>query len=206
MPRIRAASIDEHKALTRSALLQAARDLIDDTGSADISLGEVALAAGVGRTTFYDYFSDRDDLIASLVEEELPIVLAGVIESVPDDLSTPDRLAELAARTVEFVATDRVFGVILHRDAGRMSVEAQERIGDSHGELSSEMANLYMQGVSQGRFNAMPPALAGQLIQDTIMAGARVLIAAEPYDEKILSEVTRGVRTFLLGGLGYSSL
>jgi len=205
MPRIRAASIDEHKALTRSALLQAARDLIDDTGSADISLGEVALAAGVGRTTFYDYFSDRDDVIASLVEEELPIVLAGVIESVPDDLSIPERFAELAARTVEFVATDRVFGVILHRDAGRMSVEAQERIGVSHGELSSEMANLYMQGVSQGHFNAMSPALAGQLIQDTIMAGARVLIAAEPYDEKSLSEVTHGVRTFLLGGLGYSS-
>ncbi|MEE8375743.1 MAG: TetR/AcrR family transcriptional regulator [Acidimicrobiia bacterium] len=206
MPRIRAASIDEHKALTRSALLQAARDLIDDTGTADISLGEVALAAGVGRTTFYDYFSDRDDVIASLVEEELPIVLSGVIESVHGDLSIPERLAELAARTVEFVATDRVFGVILHRDAGRMSVEAQERIAASHGELSSEMANLYMQGVSQGHFNTMPPALAGQLIQDTIMAGARVLIAAGTYDEESLSEVTRGVRTFLLGGLGYSSL
>ena len=205
MPRIRAASIDEHKALTRSALLQAARDLIDVTGTADISLGEVALAAGVGRTTFYDYFSDRDDVIASLVEEELPIVLNGVVESVPDDLPIPERLAELVARTVEFVATDRVFGVILHRDSGSMSVEAQERIGASHGELSSEMANLYMRGVSQGHFNAMPPALAGQLIQDTIMAGARVLIAAGTYDEKSLSEVTLGVRAFLLGGLGYSS-
>ena len=30
--------------------------------------GEIALAAGVGRTTLYDYFTDRDDLIATLVE------------------------------------------------------------------------------------------------------------------------------------------
>ena len=206
MPRIRAASIDEHKALTRSALLTAARDLIDETGTADISLGEVALAADVGRTTFYDYFSDRDDVIASLVEEELPSVLAGVIDAIPDDLSIPERLAELAARTVEFVATDRVFGVILHREAGRMSAEAQERIGASHAELSSEMANLYIQGVDQGHFNAMPPALAGQLIQDTIMSGARVLIAGASHDEASLDEVTLGVRRFLLGGLGYSGL
>ncbi len=206
MPRIRAASIDEHKALTRSALLNAARDLIDETGTADISLGEVALAAGVGRTTFYDYFSDRDDVIASLVEEELPNVLTEVIDSVPITLPIPERLAELASRTVEFVATDRVFGVILHRDAGRMSAGAQERIAASHGDLSSEMANLYMQGVERGLFNAMPPALAGQLIQDTIMAGARVLIAAGTYDEKSLSEVTHGVRSFLLGGLGYSGV
>lgn len=204
MPRIRAASIDEHKTLTRSALLKAARDLIDETGTADISLGEVALAASVGRTTFYDYFSDRDDVIASLVEEELPNVLSGVINSVPDDLPIPERLAELAARTVEFVATDRVFGVILHREAGRMSVEAQERIGASHSELSAEMANLYMQGVEQGLFDAMPPELAGQLIQDTIMSGARVLIAGGPNDEKSLAEITLGVRRFLLGGLGYS--
>ncbi len=185
-------------------MLKAARDLIDEAGTADISLGEVTLAAGVGRTTFYDYFSDRDDVIASLVEEELPNVLSGVIDSVPDNLPIPERLAELAARTVEFVATDRVFGAILHREAGRMSVEAQERIGASHGELSAEMANLYMLGVKQGIFNAMPPALAGQLIQDTIMSGARVLIAGGANDEKSLAEVTHGVRRFLLGGLGYS--
>lgn len=203
MPRIRAASIDEHKTLTRDALLNAARELIDETGTSDISLGEVALAAGVGRTTLYDYFSDRDDVIASLVEDELPIVLKQVIDSVPVTLPIPERLAELASRTVEFVATDRVFGVILHRDAGRMSAAAQERIAASHGELSSEMANLYIQGVEQGLFRVLHPALAGQLIQDTIMSGARVLIAAGTYDEKSLSEVTSGVRAFLLGGLGY---
>ena len=206
MPRIRAASIDEHKALTRDALLRAAYDLIGETGTAEISLGEVALAAGVGRTTFYDYFSDRDDVIASLVEEELPHVLAGVIDSVPDELPIPERLAELAARTVEFVATDRVFGVILHREAGRMSAKAQERISSSHAELSSEMASLYMEGVRLGVFSSMPAALAGRLIQDTIMAGARVLIADGETDETSLAEVTLGVRMFLLGGLGYSGV
>jgi AcrR family transcriptional regulator len=202
VPRIRAASIDEHKALIRNALLNAARDLIDETGTADISLGEVALAAGVGRTTFYDYFSDRDDVIASLVEEELPRVLADVIDSVPDALPIPERLAELASRTVEFVATDRVFGIILHRDVGRMSAEAQDRIAASHGELSGEMASLYMRGVERGLFNAMPPILAGRLIQDTIMAGARVLIDAG--DATPPETVTGGVKQFLLGGLGYS--
>jgi AcrR family transcriptional regulator len=203
VPRIRAASIDEHKALIRNALLNAARDLIDEAGTADISLGEVALAAGVGRTTFYDYFSDRDDVIASLVEDELPRVLTEVIEGVPENLAIPERLAELASRTVEFVATDRVFGVILHREVGRMSADAQDRIAASHGELSGEMANLYMRGVEQGLFNAMPPVLAGRLIQDTIMAGAQVLIDAG--DTTAPQSVTSGVKQFLLGGLGYSA-
>jgi AcrR family transcriptional regulator len=197
MPRIRAATIDEHKALTRSALLAAARALIEEQETADISLGEVALAAGVGRTTFYEYFSDRDDVIASLVEEELPVILGGLIAAVDPGLPIPDRLAALAALTVEFVATDRVFGVILHRDAGRMGAEAQNRIRDSHSQLSTEMTGLYLRGVGEGVFRQMPVTVAARLIQDTIMSGARLLISEAAPVEEVVSHL----RLFLLGGL-----
>jgi AcrR family transcriptional regulator len=152
----------------------------------------------VGRTTFYDYFDDRDDVIASLVEEKLPDVIGELIESVPAELETTDRLALLASATVEFVATDRVFGVILHREAGRMGLDAQERINRSHAGLATELASIYMAGVSEGVFRAMPAYLAGRLIQDTIMSAARALID----DESRRHEVTEGVKAFLLGGLG----
>lgn len=198
MPKIRAASIDEHKELTRSSLLAAAYRLIDEAGTAEVPLGEIALSAGVGRTTFYDYFDDRDDVIASLVEDKLPDVIADLIAQVPEGLDTAERLARLASLTVEFVATDRVFGVILHREAGRMGTEAQLRIRHSHSQLATELASIYMRGVSEGVFRAMPGYLAGRLIQDTIMSAARALID----DDTRLSEVTEGVEAFLLGGLG----
>lgn len=184
--------------MTRRALLDAAHSLIDEAGTAQVALAEVALAAGVGRTTLYDYFSDRDDLIAALVEDELPNVISDLIASVPSDLPIRDQLAELAARTVQFVATDRVFGVILHREVGRMGLEAQERIRESHADLSATIAGLYARGVGEGIFDALPPALAGRLIQDTIMSAARVLIdgSAEP------KTVTKAFQEFLLKGLG----
>ena len=197
MPKIRAASIDEHKELTRRSLLDAAYQVIEEAGSAEVPLGDIALAAGVGRTTFYDYFEDRDDVIASLVEDKLPDVIAELIDTVPGDLATADRLAKLATATVEFVATDQVLGVILHREAGRMGLEAQERIGESHAKLATEMASIYMKGVSEGVFRPLPFYLAGRLIQDTIMSAARALID----DDSRRQEVTKGVEAFLIGGL-----
>lgn len=199
MPRIRAASIDEHKALTRRALLDAAYELIDEAGTAEISLAEVALFAGIGRTTLYDYFADRDDLIAALVEDELPVVINELIDDVDETLPIGEQLAELAAKTVQFVATDRVYGVILHREVGRMGLEAQERIRQSHADLSSTMANLYQRGVRAGLFDVLPAALAGRLIQDTIMSAARVLIDGAADQET----VTSSLESFLLKGLGY---
>lgn len=201
MPRINAASIDEHKALTRTSVLAAAKELIAESGTTDIALGEIALSAGIGRTTLYDYFTDREDLIATLVEEELPTVLGGLIEGSNVDAPASERLALLATKTVEFVVTDPVLGVILHRDAGRMSVASQERIRAAHSSLSEAMVGLYFSGVEAGEFRSMPPDLAGRLIQDTIMSAAKTVISS-PEPEKRISSVTENLRLFLLGGFG----
>ena len=203
MPRIRATSIDEHKALTRSALLDSAKVLISDAGTAEIPLGEIALAAGVGRTTLYDYFTDRDDLIATLVEQELPGVIEVLIAAAPQSGTAGERLATLAVGTVEFVASDRVLGLILHREVGRMGLEAQQRIRAAHFILADAMVGLYFEGVRTQEFREMPPDLAGRLIQDTIMSAAKSVIAAPDPQERI-ETVTRHLRLFLLGGLGFS--
>lgn len=200
MPRIRAASIDEHKALTKRALLDAAQTLIRESGTADLPLGEIALAAGVGRTTLYDYFDDRDDLIATLVEDELPGVVESILESVPVSGSHADRLAELASRTVRFVVTDPVLGVILHREVGRMSPAAEVRIRAAHATLAETMVGLYQAGVSAGDFRLMPPDLAGRWIQDTIMSAAKSVLTS-PSPEDRVELVIPHLRLFLLGGL-----
>ncbi|MGH8870380.1 MAG: TetR/AcrR family transcriptional regulator [Acidimicrobiia bacterium] len=202
MPRIRAASIDEHKALIRVSLLASAKALIAEAGTADIPLGEIALAAGVGRTTLYDYFADRDDLIATLVEEELPGVIDDLIVTTSQSGSAGERLADLAGRTVEFVASDPVLGLILHREVGRMGLEAQERIRSAHSNLAGAMIGLYFEGVERGEFRPMPPELAGRLIQDTIMSAAKAVITAPDPQERI-ETVAEQLRLFLLGGLRF---
>jgi AcrR family transcriptional regulator len=200
MPRIRAASIDEHKALTRSALLASAKALIAEAGTAELPLGEIALAAGVGRTTLYDYFVDRDDLIATLVEAELPGVIDGLIASGPASGSPGERLVDLAGRTVEFVANDPVLGLILHREVGRMGLDAQQRIRAAHSQLAEAMTGLYDEGVMAGELRAMPPDLAGRFIQDTIMSAARSVISARDPQERTPTVIIH-LREFLLGGL-----
>lgn len=200
MPRIRAASIGEHKALTRGQILVAAQDLIKEVGSADVSLGEVAASVGIGRTTIYEYFRDKDDLIASLVEETLPEVVAELLEGVSGSVDASTRLSGLVTRTVEFVATDPVLGLILHREVLRLSSEAQDRIRKAHAGLADEFGAVYAGGVAAGAFRAIAPDLAGRLIQEVIMAAARTVIAA-PDPRRRLDEVTGAMTAFLLHGL-----
>jgi len=203
MPRIRAENIEAHKELQRREILEATHALLAEGGTADIPLGDVAARVGIGRTTLYEYFRDKDDLIASLVEETLPGVIADLIASIPGGLDTETRLRRLIRATVEFVVDDPVLGLILHRELPRLSAEAQERVRVALSELSTEMASLYMAGVTEGRFRAMAPDLAGRFIQETIMSAARTIIdATEP--SRRLSEVLDAAEAFLIGGLSAS--
>ena len=201
MPRIKAASIDEHKALTRRQILAATRELLAENESADLNLADLAAIAEIGRTTIYEYFRDRDDLIATLVETELPSVIADLMGKVGSVREPAEKLLRLAELTVEFVATDPVLGLILHREVPRLSVEAQDRIRMAHNDLSAAMVGFYLDAVEAGRFRPMAPDLAGRLIHDTTMSAARSVIASPAR----LSEVTSSLRQFLAGGFAAGS-
>jgi AcrR family transcriptional regulator len=71
VPRIQAATVAEHHALQRRALLDAARALLAETPEKP-SMGAVGRRAGLARSSVYQYFASADELLAALVEEIFP--------------------------------------------------------------------------------------------------------------------------------------
>lgn len=91
MPRIQAATVAEHRALQEEALLRAARDLLAETGEAP-SLAEVGARAGLARSSVYQYYGSREDLLAAVVAQVFPAWLERVESRVAAAASPPDRL------------------------------------------------------------------------------------------------------------------
>lgn len=201
MPRIRAASIGEHKELTRAQVLEEAERLFGEYGYEQVSLGDVAGAVGIGRTTLYDYFRDKEDLLATLVEETLPATIERMVREIPEGLSWRERLAALSVAMVDFVATDATLGLILHREVPKLSTEAQDRVGRAHRGLSTEFVTIYQGGVETGELKALPYDLVGRFLQDLIMSAAKALIDS-PDPEARRKEVTDAMVSVLLSGMG----
>ena len=200
MPRIRAESIAEHRALTRGEILVAAQDLFAEFGYEDTSFGDIAAAVGIGRTTLYDYFVDKDDLLASLVEDTLPSTIQRMFADLPADLDPKARLRELTTKMIEFVAVDPTLGLLLHREVPKISQEAQERVAVAHADLSKEFADVYRAGVAAGTLKLLPGGLAGRFLNDLIMSAAKALIESKDPQER-LAEVTTAALDLLFNGL-----
>ena len=58
-----------HHGDLRSALLDAALTVINEAGSSQLTIREVARRAGVSHTAPYRHFADKDELIVAVVEQ-----------------------------------------------------------------------------------------------------------------------------------------
>lgn len=68
MPRIQAASVVENRDLRRTALLQAARDLLLAGGDSAVTITAAAVASGLSRSAVYEYFPSSAALLEELVK------------------------------------------------------------------------------------------------------------------------------------------
>lgn len=189
----------DRSARTRNALLDAAKTIFGETGYARTSHADIAAEADIGRTTFYEHFSSKEDLLVQLVQRDLPALIDEILASVDPNLQPDVRLRELTTRFVEFVGTDQL-GIILHTETPRLSLEAQAAIAATHRGLTTEFMAIYRRGVDEGVFVEMNPQLVGRLMQETMMTGGRVLIGLDDPKQHVhcLAEATA---SFLVSGL-----
>ncbi|WP_329613225.1 TetR/AcrR family transcriptional regulator [Streptomyces brevispora] len=72
MPRISAATVAEHHAQQRLALVRAARELLEGGDAEAVTFTTVARATGLARNSVYKYFPGRPELLAAVVEDAMP--------------------------------------------------------------------------------------------------------------------------------------
>ncbi|MER7745594.1 TetR/AcrR family transcriptional regulator [Streptomyces bacillaris] len=90
-----------HHGDLRAACLRAARELLEEDGSAALSLRAVARRAGVSATAPYRHYADREALVSAVAAEGYR-ELAGHLAQAHPAPSTPDELAAVAVAYVRF--------------------------------------------------------------------------------------------------------
>lgn len=120
--------------MQRTALLDAARDLLADGGMAALTFAALAERAGLARSSVYEYFKSRADVVEALAVEDFPAAVAdirGVMLAQP----TPERqIAAYVRRQLELVAQPGHRG-LLALSVLELDGQARDRIRAAHGML-----------------------------------------------------------------------
>ncbi len=204
MPRIRAESIAAHKELTRQEILATASELFIAQGYAATGLGDIAAIIGIGRTTLYEYFRDKEEILVCLVEETIPELVDEMIAAIPEGLSCEQRLGELLLASLAFVSDDSNLGTLIMREVPKLSPEAQYKVRRAHVRIEEEIVEVCRQAIESGQFRDLDPATAGRIASAMTMCAARALLREDEPKQRMY-EMGDTLLIVLLHGLSAPS-
>lgn len=170
MPKINAPTIDEHKVLTRSALLEAGADAFVQYGLAGTSIGTMADMAGIARTTVYEYFPNKESVLAALITDRLPPIVDRLVADLPEGCPT-DRLAEILGRAFRFVGDYPVETILLFRVSRELPKPDRDAAWSVFNRVRAEIVGVCKEGIESGVFPEMDPISLGTIVGDHLVGG-----------------------------------
>ncbi|QDB79910.1 TetR/AcrR family transcriptional regulator [Georgenia wutianyii] len=102
MPRISAATVAEHRAARERALLDAAHAILLETGEPP-SLSDVAGRAGLARTSAYQYFGSKRELLQAMVRDVYPRWTERIRAAMAAAPTDADRIIAYAVANLDLV-------------------------------------------------------------------------------------------------------
>ena len=94
---------DRRRLATRQEILQAARELLLEVGPEELTLRQVARRADFSPAALYTYFSNRDEIVASLLAESFAR-LDAYLRRVPGGLAPEERVVQLGMAYMDFAS------------------------------------------------------------------------------------------------------
>jgi AcrR family transcriptional regulator len=80
--------------LKQNLILEAAAEIIMESGASSVTMSSIAQASGVSRSGIYQYFSSREHILAELVINDMAD-LANELDKIVSQTSSPEKQLEL---------------------------------------------------------------------------------------------------------------
>jgi AcrR family transcriptional regulator len=170
VPRIDAPTIAQHRAQRRRALLDAARALLAENPHQIPTLAAVATGAGLPRSSVYEYFPTRRDLLLELVQEVLPNWSRRVTSAMAAAGSPGEKVLAYVTANLRLVAEgEHALATALVQSVPGEHVNASTQ--DMHEQMSQPLsAALTELGLSD-------PSVTAGLISSVVYTASRMIEA-----------------------------
>lgn len=155
---------EEEQARRRKEIFHASVHLFLNKGFNETSMREIAEAAGIGKSTLYDYFPSKDDILLSFVEDELQTLTEQVKKIGEQNIGAMEKLRQMMFAYMDYLAANEDFYLKLSYQVQRLAQESLERIQRQRHALQDMVRGTIEEGIQEGCFRTVDSLLATRVI------------------------------------------
>lgn len=196
MPRLSKARKELLTTLMRDSIFEATASVLSAHGVDGTTMNRVAEAADLAKSSLYDYFQNKDELLAFVADRIMAPIAERIDEIAQADLPATEKLGGVIRAALKSVEQHRELLVPLVRDKFRHGSEA---VGVSiRARVAQTVAAVFAQGMQAGQIRRDDPDQLSRLFLACLAEFCEMWIAADP-PEEIDDCVERLRRLFLYG-------
>jgi AcrR family transcriptional regulator len=155
---------EEEQSRRRHEIFAAVAPLFLEHGFNETSMREIAEAAGMGKSSLYDYFKTKDEILIWYFEDEISDMAVMAREIASQPLPAIEKLRQILHKQLEFLLANKEFYLKLSFEIQRLSAESQRRIQARRHEYQDLLRGLIEQGIQEGAFRQVDTLLATRIL------------------------------------------
>lgn len=133
-------------------------------GFHETSMQEIAQAAGLGKSTLYDYFRTKDEILVYFFEDQFGDMADSTQKIALQNLSADKRLHQVMEQYLETLQANKSLFMKLTAESQRLKLESQKKIQDKRHAFHDMIRALIDEGIREGVFRKVNSLLAARLL------------------------------------------
>lgn len=183
----------------RKAILEAASLVFRRDGFNLAKVEDIAITAGIGKGTVYEYFSSKAQLFLEIYKESLMSLLHSIEAIKQENSSPPNKLETLARLLLEHIVKSKDLSRTATDISSQLDEEFMVWMRDIHVRKISLIQDVFDEGIRSGEFRKVNSYTAALMFTGTVSALFAPITFADVefnYDEYIresMDLVLRGI-------------
>lgn len=148
----------------RAKIYDAALRLFQEKGFYETSMREIAAGANLGKSTLYDYFKSKDEILVSYFIDQILDLQQRAEDICRQDLSVSEKIRRIMQMHLSYLLTHKNTFLRLSLEAQRLSLESQEQIQVARHAYQDLIRALVEEGTRTGEFRPVDPLFTARSI------------------------------------------
>lgn len=148
----------------RHEIFNASVTLFLEKGFQETTMQQIADSAGMGKSTLYDYFATKDEILVSYVEDAIFDLTEQARQIASKDIPSAEKLRQVMHLHLEYLVANKEFYTRLTFEVQRLGLESQRRIQARRHTYQDLLCQLIEDAVREGTFRPVDSLLAARTI------------------------------------------
>jgi len=154
----------------RCEIKNVALQLFKEKGFQKTSMREISEVVGMGKSSLYDFFDSKDEIIVFAYEEAMRTIIEKTKEIVASEPSLEQCLRNIMRNNLVYTKENNHFIGWLNTEASYLNEAYQKRFNEIRYSYQDIVQSVIEKGTAEGLFRKTNPALAARLLINAMLS------------------------------------